>query len=182
MKIRPLTRSEIPYIWQIDRSEIINNTYYLRDGKLILEPERYDMRGWPPGDPENFTPSLMDCFGRGGYFLGAFAGELLIGAVVLENRFIGSTKDSLQMKFLHVSYNFRKQGLGKKLFFLAAERAIELGAKKLYISATPSENTVNFYLRLGCVLATEIDEELFALEPDDIHLEFVLKQIGEISA
>jgi N-acetylglutamate synthase-like GNAT family acetyltransferase len=85
------------------------------------------------------------------------------------------------MKFLHVGKSARKQGLGKKLFILAAEKAIELGAKKLYISATPSENTVNFYMQLGCVLATEIDEELFTLEPEDIHLEFDLGKVGEIS-
>jgi predicted N-acetyltransferase YhbS len=181
MKIRPLTRSEIPYIWQIDRSEVIDNNYYLSDGKLVLESEHYDMHGWPAGEPENYTPILLNCFGRGGIFLGAFSGELLIGAVVLDNRYIGSEKDTLQMKFLHVSNNFRKQGLGKKLFFLAAEKAVELGGKKLYISATPSENTVNFYLRIGCVLATEIDEELFALEPEDIHLEFNLEEAGEIT-
>jgi predicted N-acetyltransferase YhbS len=181
MKIRQLTRSEIPYIWQIDRREVINNVYYLRDGKLVLEPEHYDMRGWPSGEPEHYTPSFLDCFDRGGYFCGAFEGDLLIGTVVLENHFIGREKDTLQMKFLHVGKSARKQGLGKKLFILAAEKAIELGAKKLYISATPSENTVNFYMRLGCVLATEIDEELFTLEPEDIHLEFDLGKVGEIS-
>ena len=175
MKIRHLTRSEIPYLWQIDRSEVIDNVYHLRDGQLVLEPEHYDMRGWPPGEPEHFTPFLLDCFDHGGYFWGAFAGDLLIGAVVLENRFIGSQKDTLQMKFLHVSNRFRKQGLGKNLFLLAAEKAKELGAKKMYISATPAENTVNFYLQSGCVPATEIDENLFALEPDDIHLEYLLE-------
>jgi hypothetical protein len=29
-------------------------------------------------------------------------------------------------------------------------------------------------MKLGCVLATEIDPELFALEPEDIHLEYVI--------
>jgi len=174
MKIRKLTRSEIPYIWQIDRSEVIDSIYYLRDGQLVLEPEHYDMHGWPPGEPEHVTPFLLDCFDHGGHFWGAFAGDLLIGAVVLENRFIGSQQDTLQMKFLHVSNHFREQGLGKKLFLIAAEKAIELGAKKMYISATPSENTVNFYLQVGCVLATEINEKLFELEPEDIHLEYFL--------
>jgi len=70
MKIRHLTRSEIPYIWQIDRREVIDNIYYLRDGKLILEPEHYDMHGWPPGEPEYYTLILVDCFDRGGYFCG----------------------------------------------------------------------------------------------------------------
>ena len=181
MKIRPLTRSEIPYIWQIDRSELIDKIYYLKNGKLVLTSEHYEVRGWPTGEPEHYTPNLLDCFDRGGHFWGIFSGELLVGTVVLKNRFIGSEKDTLQMKFLHVSNNFRKQGLGKKLFLLAAEKAVELGAKKLYISATPSENTVNFYLRIGCVLATEIDEELFALEPEDIHLKFNLEEAGEIT-
>ena len=57
---------------------------------------------------------------------------------------------------------------------LAVEKARSLGAKKLYISATPSENTVNYYMRLGCILAAEINPELFALEPEDIHLEYNL--------
>jgi len=56
----------------------------------------------------------------------------------------------------------------------AAAKAKELGAKRLYISATPSENTVNFYRYLGCVVTGEIDQELFDLEPDDIHLEYTI--------
>ena len=172
MKIRELTRSEIPSIWQIDRSEVSDNIYYLRGGKLVLEPEHYDMTGWPPGEEEEYTPILLDCFDRGGHFWGAFEEEQLIGVVILESKFIGSQKDTLQMKFLHVSNNFRKQGLGKKLFLLAAEKAKELGAKKMYISATPAENTIHFYMHFGCVLAKEIDPELFELEPEDIHLEY----------
>jgi hypothetical protein len=41
----------------------------------------------------------------------------------------------------------------------------------MYISATPSEHTVDFYMRLGCRLAAEPDPELYAFEPEDIHLE-----------
>ena len=130
MKIRELTRDEIPSIWQIDRSEIINNIYYLRDGKLVLELEHYDMHNWPHSEPEHDTPFLLDCLDHGGHFWGAFEGDLLIGVVVLENRFIGSAKDTLQMKFLHISNHFRKQGLGKNLFLLAAEKALELEAKR----------------------------------------------------
>ena len=81
---------------------------------------------------------------------------------------------TMQLKFLHVSHQSRKQGLGPKLFNMAVEKARALDARKLYISATPSENTVNYYMKLGCVLATEIDPELFTLEPEDIHLEYVI--------
>ena len=51
---------------------------------------------------------------------------------------------------------------------------VEPISDKLYVSATPSENTILFYLSFGCKLASEVDPELFALEPEDIHLELVL--------
>jgi hypothetical protein len=60
--------------------------------------------------------------------------------------------------------------LGKRLFDLAADEARRRGARTMYISATPSENTVNFYMRRGSVIAGEPDPELFEFEPEDIHL------------
>jgi predicted N-acetyltransferase YhbS len=174
MNIRLLQQDEIPRIWQIDRQEVIENVYYLRDGKLVLEPEYYEMQGWPPGEAEQYTPILLDCYDRGGFFWGAFENDTLVGVSVLESKFIGSGQEMLQLKLLQVNHDCRRQGLGTKLFNLAVEKAEALGAKKLYISATPSENTVNYYMRLGCVLATEIEPELFALEPEDIHLEYMI--------
>jgi len=177
MIIRFLEREEIPLVWQIDRREVIHNIYYLREGELVLVPEYFEAQGWPPGEAEHYTPILLDCFDRGGAFWGAFEDGNIVGTAVLESKFIGSNSDTLQLKFLHVSRGERKQGLGAKLFHLAADHADSIGAKKLYISATPSENTISFYRRMGCVLASEIDPELFALEPEDIHLEYhILKQ------
>jgi len=172
--IRELTRVEVERVWEIDRREVIAKAYHLRDGRLILEAEFFDMQGWPPGEANLYTPILLDCFDRGGFFCGAFDGDALAGVAVMESRFIGSRSDQLQLKFLHVGKPYRRTGLGKTLFECAAQRAEEMGAKKLYISATPSENTIGFYMRLGCTLASEIDAELFALEPEDIHLEYVL--------
>lgn len=172
MSIRTLQRDEIHLLWQIDRREIIENIYYLRNGELVLVPEHFDMHGWPPGEAEHYTSILTDCYDRGGIFWGAFEDEQIVGAAILEHKFIGSKHDTLQLKFLHVSRDQRKQGLGSKLFNLAVEKAKALDASKLYISATPSENTINYYMRLGCALATEIDPELFTLEPEDIHLEY----------
>jgi len=177
MIIRLLEREEVPWVWQIDRQEVIHNIYHWRDGQLVLVPEYFEVQGWPPGEAEHFTPILFDCFDRGGTFWGAFENGNIVGTAVLEGKFIGSNNDTLQLKFLHVSHRLRRQGLGKNLFHLAVERAGTLGAKKLYISATPSENTINFYTGLGCVPAAGIDPDLFALEPEDIHLEYaILKQ------
>jgi GNAT superfamily N-acetyltransferase len=174
IKIRQLTHAELPLIWSIDRAEVIDNIYYMRKGKLVLEAEHYDMQGWPPGEVEHYHPHLEDCFGRGGHFCGAFDGETLVGVAVLESKFIGSHKDTVQLKFLHASKAYRGQGLGRRLFSVAAEQARVMGAARLYISATPSKKTVHFYFHLGCKLAAEIDSELFAMEPEDIHLEYSL--------
>ena len=168
---RELTRSEVTRLWDIDRREVIENIYYFENGGLVLKPEHYDMPGWPPGEAELYDPLLLDCFDRGGWFYGLFDGERLVAAAVLESRFIGPRKDLLQLKALHVSCAYRDQGLGRQLFQLSKSKAASLGARGLYISATPSEHTVNFYLRLGCMLTPSPDSELFALEPEDIHLE-----------
>jgi predicted N-acetyltransferase YhbS len=168
---RELIREEIERIWTIDRREVIENVFHLENGSLVLRPEHYDMQGWPPGEPELYTPHLYKSFDRGGWFCGAFDGATLVGVAILDNKFIGRDKDQLQLKFLHVSRGYRKLGLGRQLFDLARDKARERGAKRLYISATPSEKTVNFYLKRGAVVTNEPDPELFELEPEDIHIE-----------
>ncbi len=52
--------------------------------------------------------------------------------------------------------------------------ALDFGVKKLYISATPTKATVDFYRNEDAVIANEIDSDLFRLEPLDIHLELDL--------
>jgi len=172
VQIRELERHEISDIWSIDRAEVVERVYYREGNELVLKSEHHDVKGWPPGEPERCGPILLDCVDHGGTFTGAFDGKILIGATVLESRFIGREKDQLQLKFLHVSRRHRGAGLGCTLFDKAVARAKELGARRLYISATPSENTVRFYRRRGCRVTDDIDAALFKLEPDDIHLEF----------
>jgi predicted N-acetyltransferase YhbS len=172
VRIRELERQEIRDLWSIDRAELVDKVYYHEDGELVLKPEHHDTQGWPPGEPERYGPILIDCFDRGGTFYGAFDGETLIGATVLESRFIGRERDQLQLKFLHVGRRHRRTGLGRTLFEKAVARARELGARRLYISSTPSENTVRFYLRRGCRVTDAVDAALFELEPEDIHLKF----------
>jgi predicted N-acetyltransferase YhbS len=168
---RELLREEIEQIWGIDRSEMIKNVYYYENGVLVLKPEHFQAQGWPPGEAAKYTPIFYDCFDRGGWFCGAFDEGKLVGTAILESKFIGKDKEKLQLKFLHVSRAYRNRGLGKQLFELARVTASQRGARQLYISATPSENTVNFYLRLGSTITEEPDPELFAFEPEDIHLE-----------
>lgn len=171
MIIRALARDEIERVWTIDRSEVIDRIYVLRDGELVAQPVHHALSGWPPGEAETYTPLLQACFDRGGAFLGAFDGEALVGVVVVDTRLLGPRGDLLQLKFLHVSRAYRGQGLGERLFAAAQAFARDRGAGGLYVSATPSENTLSFYQQRGCVILDQPDPELFALEPEDIHLQ-----------
>ena len=171
---RELARDEITGIWAIDRSELIDAVYYLEKGELRSRPEHIDQQGWPPGEAEKYTPILEACHDHGGWLYGLFDDQRLIGAAVVESRRIGSGGDQLQLSFLHVSRRYRHQGWGRHLFRLAQVEARRRGARGLYISATPSVGTIGFYLSLGCKVTAEPDPELFALEPDDIHLECAL--------
>ena len=54
------------------------------------------------------------------------------------------------------------------------EKAKELGAKKLYISAHSSKESQEAYRRLGCVEAVEVNREIAENEPFDIQMEYQL--------
>ena len=63
-----------------------------------------------------------------------------------------------------VSKAYRGQGPGKQLFELAKTEAHMPGANRMYISATPSEKTINFYRRWGCAVIHEV--RLLGLRPE----------------
>lgn len=173
MVTRDLTRDEIDLVWTIDRSEVNHHIFKVVDGRLTLVPAYFEIPGWHPEMIETDTIKLSDCFDRGGIFRGAFDRDALIGVSVVDTKRIESAPDHLQLLYLYVSRSARGQGVGRKLFAEAAEAARALRARALYISAVPTENTINFYLRLGAVLANP-DPELFAAEPDDVHLTYPL--------
>lgn len=174
MQMRLLTRHEVELIWTIDRSEVHHHTYELRGGRLVRTPNYFEIPGWKPDAVEQ-TPVLLDCFDRGGTFLGVFDAEALIGRGVVERARIGRASDQMQLAYLYVSRAYRGRGVGMQLFETAVSFAREAGANALYVSATPpTQNTVDFYLNRGCVLAPEPDPKLLAAEPDDIHLLYLL--------
>lgn len=174
--MRLLTREEVELIWTIDRSEVHHHTYVLRGGQLVRTPNYFEVPGWRTDAGEKDTAALLDCFDRGGTFLGVFDGEALIGVGVLESARVGRAADHMQLAYLYVSRAYRGRGVGMQLFEAGVSSAREAGAKALYVSATPTENTVDFYLNRGCVLAPEPEPRLLAAEPDDIHLLYLLRR------
>ena len=174
IEYRKLSREEINKLSQIDRTEIINDVYYMRDGALVLEKEHYDVPEWSEADKQRRIEGLQKVFDKGATFFGAFDGNTLVGMSVLDHNPVRSGEKRLNLEGLWVSHHYRGSGIGKKLFQLAADEARERKAKAMYVSATPSKNTVHFYKRLGCVSAEPIDEYLYKKEPEDIHRELKL--------
>ncbi|WP_236655027.1 hypothetical protein [Burkholderia pyrrocinia] len=57
--------------------------------------------------------------GRGDWFRGLFDDARLVAATVVDSRPLGPQRDILQLKFLHVSRNWRGCGLGEQLYHAA---------------------------------------------------------------
>jgi predicted N-acetyltransferase YhbS len=171
LKFRELERAEIDRVWTIDRREHIANIYRFIDGELRLEALNVDVPGWPPDEIPKQTRRLHEMSDHGGRFFAAFDGDQIAGVSVLDTLPRGERGRLLELGFMHVGRAYRDQGLGARLFEQARAAARELGAHGLYISATPSEHTIHFYRARGATVLAVPDPELFALEPEDIHLE-----------
>jgi ribosomal protein S18 acetylase RimI-like enzyme len=105
---------------------------------------------------------------------GAFDGERIIGFATVSHRIFGVTARYVQLVCLQVSEDYRRQGIGRRLFSLACEEARQLCADKLYISAHSSKESQAAYRALGCTPAEEVNEGLAAAEPFDVQMEYRL--------
>ena len=170
MIIRPLTFEEIDLLWSIDRQEIVEHIYQVKDNMLQRQSQFFNTQGWPEGEAELYTPILKHCFLRQGIFLGTFLNEQLIADCVVDSHPIKDYPTLHQLMFLHVSHAWRGQQLATRLYQQAQQDAITIGAQGFYISSTSTQRTVEFYLQQGAQLLAVPDHTLFNLEPEDIHL------------
>jgi predicted N-acetyltransferase YhbS len=73
-----------------------------------------------------------------------------------------------------VTRTHRRSGIGCELTNEVVRLARAEGAGRVYVSATPTRATVDFYMKRGFEPVATPNETLFALEPDDIHMELRL--------
>lgn len=171
MEYRELALSEIDLIRGIDRSEKVDSIYRLLDGSLLEVAENYEMKGFKPDELEAVIRRQKMLLRNGGWVFGAFEDGELVGVASLENRFRGIQHPYCKMDILFVSSEYRRQGIASVLLGMCLEAAGSIGGHRLYISATESKNTVDFYIHRGARLVEVPDPELLRMEPVDIHLE-----------
>lgn len=172
MILRSLQSSEIDLIWQqICRRELITQNYIQKQQQLELVDCFFDVQNWDSYHLENDPPKLKQLFEQGSIFVGAFnASEKLVGVSVVSNQVITDYPHAKLLHYFYVDADQQGQGIGAKLMQAAKESAKQLGAKQLYISATPTRRTVDFYIKHGAEPLSAPDQQLWQLEPEDIHL------------
>jgi len=172
---RRLEAGELGLLAEIDRTERIQNRYVQHGTRL--EKQSCDWRSPPwerDGQGEHCVAhQRAECerhLVAGGVALGAFAGERFVGIGLVRPQLRAGVA---QLAFLHVSDGRRGLGIGGWLARELEQIAREAGHRAMVVSATPSANTVEFYLHLGYEPLAEPLPELFELEPEDIHLQKV---------
>jgi GNAT superfamily N-acetyltransferase len=173
MQVSRLQSKDVSLVAEIDRSEHVNGQYRVIDGELQQIPALItEVAAWDPigTGPHSVTGHIAFCesvVARGGILLGAFDEERIAGLAIVDPSFEPLLA---WLAFLHVSRPYRRRGAAQALWNVAADIAAASGAESMYVSATPTESAVGFYLRQGCRLAHPVHPDLFAAEPEDIHL------------
>lgn len=143
------------------------------DGALKQMPNSF-VEDWNFPTRRERARRIYDHVDRDRVAYGAFQADRVIGYILLGTQLFGSSHQYIQVLSLQVSFESRHRGIGSTLFHLAIREAKALGAKKMYISAHPSIESIAFYRSMGCVLAEEVNSEIAKEDPSDIQMEYVL--------
>ena len=176
VEFRRLDRTDLSRLGEIDRTEDIDVLYDQHGTQLVARHGNWTASAWDPvGHGEHSVDAQVHAVKHyvhtGGVALGAFAGGRLVGiGVVVPHLRPGIA----QLAFLHVSAPLRATGIGTRLSELLEQIARSVGDSDMVVSATPSGNTVRFYLGRGFQPMTEPLAELFELEPEDVHMRKLL--------
>lgn len=145
------------------------------NGEWVLRPIAF-IDDWDEKCKAETEQELVHCIQSGGKVWGILNGKgKLIAFASLKPDCWGSSGSYLQLSMLHVSAEYRNQGIGKQLFAQCAAEARLRGADKLYISAHSAWESQQFYLNAGCVDAEEINSVLAGKEPCDRQMEYALR-------
>jgi GNAT superfamily N-acetyltransferase len=172
VEIRHLACNEFSRVGEIDRTEHIDILFEQHGTELVSHRGTWSAPAWDPdGHGEHSVDAQHQALVRyadaGGIVLGAFFHERLVGIGVV----VPHLRPAMaQLAYLHVSQEFRSTGIGSRLSVDLEQIAQRAGDTKIVVTATPSENTVRFYLGRGYRPMQQPVPDLFELEPEDIHM------------
>ncbi|MCL2592826.1 MAG: GNAT family N-acetyltransferase [Defluviitaleaceae bacterium] len=171
---RTMAETEYKRIMEIDNTIFIKRVWRKKDGainKQWIDINWQQDSNFPDGN-QNHLAVLKETFEKGGFVVGAFDNEKLVGFCSINRDLFGKQYKYALLDQLFISNGYRGKGIGKKLFFMAVETAKSWAADKFYICAGSSEDTLAFYISLGCENAKEVNQKLFEQDENDIQLEY----------
>jgi len=176
VEIRQLARTELSRVGEIDRTEHIDLLYEQRRTELVARHGTWHASAWDPNGYGDYSVDarrheLEHHVDSGGIAFGAFVGGRLVGIGVVVPHLRPAVA---QLAFLHVSQPLRAAGIGGRLSDEMDQIARSAGDSAMVVSATPSANTVRFYMGRGYEVMAQPLPELFEREPEDVHLRKVL--------
>lgn len=156
-----------------DRYQEVCRRWIKQDGQWNLQDASY-INNWDDDKKKQIVGYLTRCIESGGYALGLYDENRLIGFASFRALVFGSANQYINLDMLHISNGFRGKGLGKRLFLEICGKVRQYGVKKMYISANSAEDSMAFYRKMGCIDAIEINQSLQESEPFDCQLEYDL--------
>jgi GNAT superfamily N-acetyltransferase len=172
IEFRRLEQNELSRLGEIDRTERIDVLFDQHGTQLVARHGEWSAPAWDvDGHGEHSVEAKIrearHHLISGGVARGAFAEGAMVGVgIVVPHLQPGIA----QLAFLHVSAGWRTRGIGRRLCEDLEQIARSAGDADMVVSATPSENTVRFYLGCGFEPTAQPVAELFDLEPEDVHL------------
>jgi ribosomal protein S18 acetylase RimI-like enzyme len=168
--VRRLSENDLRLAQDIDVSEDGHLLYRYRNGTLTTEPREWHRPAWDAAQWEDKITTWTQVL-RWDVVIGAFDGTPMVGMASLRYRL---TETVAQLVSLHVSRAYRRQGVATLLLDELLRLARQSGARELYVSASETESAVGFYTRHGFAPTAHVDQRLYELEPDDIHMTLAL--------
>ena len=172
--VEQLGREDLSRVSEIDRSEDVRIHYRMAGTELVAEEVIDPVPNFFAEGEHHSIPELVHewqpVVDAGGVLLGAFDQDRLVGIALLGNEVATGVH---QLALLFVSRAYRRSGVASVLMDEVEKLAASRRATAIYVSSVPSDSAVGFYRSRGFKL-TEPLPDLWAREPDDIHMVLAL--------
>jgi len=162
-----MSRDEVERVSELDVSEDGSVLFNQTGERIEKHNAEWHRPRWNAAKCRSIAEGIISDLESGGVMLGAFDGELLVGVGVLCHRL---EEGVAELSGLWVSKNHRRRGIARHLASDIFRLAKEDGEREIYVSATPSESAVGFYMSQGFRPTDRVNEELLRQEPEDIHM------------
>ena len=110
------------------RHQAVTECWRKTDNDWKLVPNVYE-ENWPQVQCREIAEDVVHHINLDQTGFGAFDGERIIGFATVSHRIFGAAAKYVQLVCFQISEEYRRQGIGKKLFSMACEEARRLGAE-----------------------------------------------------